>query len=148
MQHYIFTVRLNESLKRVCDAKEDWFMKKIYICLAFIFLGIALVGAVLPLIPTTPFLLLASYYFAKGSQRFNIWFKSLPLYKKHLESFDNNREMTLHTKWSILIPVSLLLIFTIVIVPHVHAKIALCAVIVAKYVYFFKVIKTARTNHI
>lgn len=123
-------------------------MKKVYLAIAFAFLGIALIGVVFPLVPTTPFLLVASYFFAKGSQRFNVWFKSLPLYKKHLASFENNRAMTLHTKWSILIPVSCLLLLTFIVVPHIHAKIAISAVLVTKYVYFFKVIKTVNTKNI
>jgi uncharacterized protein len=46
-----------------------------YFWLAFGFLatGCAIVGAVLPLVPTTPFLLLAAYAFARSSPRFHGW---------------------------------------------------------------------------
>ncbi len=36
-------------------------------------LGLAIVGAVLPLVPTTPFVLLASWCFYKGSPRIHAW---------------------------------------------------------------------------
>ena len=59
----------------------------IYTALAFLFLGIGAVGVVVPVLPTTPLLLAAAFFFAKGSVRFHDWFLSTGLYKKHLESF-------------------------------------------------------------
>ena len=61
-------------------------MRILFICLGFIFVGIGAVGIVVPILPTTPFLLLASFFFAKGSKKFHDWFMSTKLYKKHLES--------------------------------------------------------------
>jgi uncharacterized membrane protein YbaN (DUF454 family) len=46
-----------------------------YLWLGFGFLamGAAIIGAVLPLVPTTPFLLLAAFAFARSSPRFHDW---------------------------------------------------------------------------
>ena len=57
-----------------------------YIAAGIISVVLGSIGVVLPVLPTTPFLLLASFCFAKGSKRFDDWFKSTRLYKKHLES--------------------------------------------------------------
>ena len=70
-------------------------MKYLYIALGLLSMAVGAVGVVLPLLPTVPFLLLASFFFAKGSDRFHNWFKSTKLYKNHLESFEKNRSMTL-----------------------------------------------------
>lgn len=45
----------------------------VYIGLGFAFVGLAALGAVLPLLPTTPFVLLASYFFVRSSERLHRW---------------------------------------------------------------------------
>jgi uncharacterized membrane protein YbaN (DUF454 family) len=67
----------------------------IYIILGFTFVGIGALGVILPVLPTTPFLLLASFFFTRGSERFNAWFVSTKLYKNHLADFIRNRSMEL-----------------------------------------------------
>ena len=49
-------------------------MKYIYLTLAFLCLICGSVGIVIPGLPTTPLLLAASFFFAKGSDRFHRWF--------------------------------------------------------------------------
>ena len=119
-------------------------MRILFISLGFIFVGIGVVGIVVPILPTTPFLLLASFFFAKGSKKFHDWFISTKLYKKHLESFVNSRAMTLKSKLSILLPVSAMLIITFIFVNNLHARIVLIILFIAKYLYFFTQIKTIK----
>ena len=45
----------------------------LWLVFGFIATGCAIIGAVLPLVPTTPFLLLAAYAFARSSPRFHSW---------------------------------------------------------------------------
>lgn len=118
------------------------FLRIIYLLLAFVFLGIGAIGVVVPILPTTPFLLLASFFFARGSKRFNDWFLSTKLYEKYLEDFVRTRSMTLKNKLSILIPVSVLLILTFILVDNLHARIAIGSVFLLKYYYFFFHIET------
>ena len=46
-------------------------MRILYIVLGCLSLGLGAVGAVLPILPTTPFLMAAAFCFARGSQRLN-----------------------------------------------------------------------------
>lgn len=117
-------------------------VKVIYLSLAFICTAIGAVGVVLPVLPTVPLLLLASFFFAKGSDRFHKWFLETKLYKNHLDSFVKSRGMTLKTKLCILLPVSAMLILTIIFLDNLHARIFLVCLIIFKYIYFFTRIKT------
>lgn len=117
-------------------------MRAILIILGFISMGIGIVGIVVPILPTTPFLLLASFFFAKGSKRFHNWFVSTKIYKKYLESFVQSRAMTLKNKLTILLPVSCMLIITFIFVNNLHARIVLAILFVGKYLYFFTQIRT------
>lgn len=85
-------------------------MKKILlIALGCLGLGIGAVGAVLPLLPAFPFLLLAAVCFAKSSQRLNDWFISTRLYKNNLETYVKGQGMTKKTKIKIMIMVTILM---------------------------------------
>ena len=76
--------------------------KFLYVTIGIISFGLGAIGVVLPVLPTTPFLLLSSFCFVRGSERFDKWFKGTKLYKKHLESFVNNRQMTLKGNYIII----------------------------------------------
>ena len=61
--------------------------KAILIIVGCIGLGLGAVGAVVPLLPAFPFLMLAAFCFAKSSERLDTWFRSTKLYKDNLESY-------------------------------------------------------------
>ena len=116
----------------------------IWLVIAFLSLGIGAVGVVLPVLPTTPFLLLASFCFAKGSERFHRWFVGTRLYRNHLDSFVKERAMTLKTKLCILLPVSAMLICAGVPMQNIPGRICIACLILFKYIYFFTKIRTIR----
>lgn len=125
-------------------------LKPFWILLGFIALGLGVAGIPLPLLPTTPFLLLAAICFAKGSSRLDAWFKETKIYKNHLESFVENRAMTLKTKLSILIPASIMLLCAFLGMCKKDTmgtrigRITVLILIAIKYVYFFTCIKTIK----
>lgn len=121
-------------------------VRVIWCLLGFISLGIGAVGVILPILPTTPFLLLASFCLAKGSSRFHKWFTSTKLYGNHLEEFVTKRSMTLKTKFSLLIPASCMLILALVLMPNIYGRAFIVFLIIFKYVYFFTKIKTIKPS--
>lgn len=83
--------------------------KILYIILGCIGVGLGAVGAVLPLLPAFPFLMLAAFCFARSSKRLNDWFIGTKLYKNNLESFVKGQGMTWKTKIRIMIMVTVLM---------------------------------------
>lgn len=53
-------------------------MKYLWAFFGLVCLGLALIGVVLPLLPTVPFLLLAAFFFARSSERMHNWLLSHP----------------------------------------------------------------------
>ena len=117
-------------------------VKFLYIIIGFIALGLGVLGLVLPVLPTTPLLLLASYCFVKGSKNLNIWFKGTKLYKRHLETFVKERSMTLKQKLTILLFADVMIAIPFFILDSFIVKVMLVLIVVYKYYYFIYKIKT------
>ncbi len=87
-------------------------IKKIFwITLGFIGLGLGALGAVLPLLPAFPFLLLAAFSFGKSSEKLHTWFIGTKLYKNNLETYVKGQGMTRKTKIKVMITVTALMSF-------------------------------------
>lgn len=118
--------------------------KSLYITVGFIAFALGAVGVILPVLPTTPFLLLASFCFARGSKRFEDWFMGTKIYKKHLESFVKERAMTLKQKIVLLAFADFMMAFPLIILDSIHIKIFLVCLIIFKFYYFIFRIKTIK----
>ena len=116
--------------------------KGIYICIGLVAFALGAIGVILPILPTTPFLLLASFCFAKGSERFNTWFINTKVYKKHLESFVKERAMTLKQKVCLLAFADTMLAFPLILVDVLAMRITIILLMVFKFYYFIFRIKT------
>lgn len=123
-------------------------MKYIYILLGFISLALGIVGIFLPLLPTTPFLLLTLFFFAKGSKRLEIWFLSTSIYQKHLKSFNERRAMSKKTKMVILAFASSMLLIGFYFTPSIVGRSIIAALIVVKYWFFLFWIKTEEESEV
>ena len=82
-------------------------IKKIFwIVLGCIGVGLGAVGAVVPMLPAFPFLMLAAFSFARSSEKLHNWFIGTKLYKDNLEDYVAGRGMTWKTKIRIMVTVT------------------------------------------
>jgi len=69
-----------------------------YKAIGFIFVGLATLGLFLPVLPTTPFLLLAAGCFAKSSEKWHRWLLGNPTYGPLLRNWQEHRCISYKTK--------------------------------------------------
>ncbi len=117
-------------------------MKVIYFIGGIFCFVLGAIGVVLPILPTTPFLLAAAFCFARSSQKVNDWFLQTKLYRNHLDSFVQERAMTLKTKASILGFASFMLAFPLIFSQNIYLRILIICLYCIKYYYFIFKIKT------
>ena len=80
--------------------------------ISLVFVGI---GAVVPMLPYFPFLMLSTFCFAKSSERLHKWIINTKLYKKNLDSFVKGKGMTVAAKIRIMTTVTIVMAIGFVI---------------------------------
>ena len=80
-----------------------------FVVLGCVSLALAVIGVVLPILPTVPFLALAALCFAKSSDRLNNWLINTKFYQNNLADFKAGKGMTVKTKVRILATVTLVM---------------------------------------
>ena len=123
--------------------------KLVLIILGCVCLALGVVGIILPVLPTTPFLLATACCFARSSERLNSWFRGTRLYKSHLESFIKKEGMKRSTKASIICGVTVLMGIGFFMMARNSIWVPcaiLAAVWAAHIVYFGFFVKTIKAN--
>ncbi len=112
-------------------------MKFVFLILGFIGIGIGAVAAVVPLLPSFPFLLLAFISFGKSSKKLDAWFRGTRLYKNNLESYLNKQGMTRGNKIRVMVTITVIMAFGFVMMHQILlAQIILGIVWIAHILYF------------
>ena len=112
-------------------------LKKIgLIALGTISLAIGIIGIFLPLIPTTPLLLLTSYCYISSSEKLSEKFMNKKIYDKYVRNFHEKGGMTLKAKLCLTVPVSLLLLFMFLTIENTMMRMIIIIMWLAKVIVF------------
>lgn len=76
---------------------EKW-RNRLSVVMGFVALAFGVAGIFLPVLPTTPFLLLAAYLFARGSQRWYNWLIEHPMLGEYIRNYREDRSVPLRVK--------------------------------------------------
>ncbi|MDR1666313.1 MAG: YbaN family protein [Bacteroidales bacterium] len=73
-------------------------MKSLFVFFGLLSLALGMVGIFLPLLPTTPFLLLSAFLFARSSQRLHSWLLHHKIFGKYIRDFLQEKAIPLRIK--------------------------------------------------
>lgn len=94
---------MNDNANSSPPTKKPWFenrlAKFILIAIGFISLGLGIIGLFLPLLPTTPFLLLTAFCFAHGSERLYKKLISIPSLGRPILEWHEHGRIRRRVKW-------------------------------------------------
>lgn len=82
-------------------------MKPVLFFFGWLSFALGVVGAFVPILPTTPFMILSAYLFSKSSPRFHAWLLSLPIAGPAVTEWNQHR--VVRTRAKILCAVMILL---------------------------------------
>ncbi|PNZ91006.1 YbaN family protein [Staphylococcus pettenkoferi] len=117
-------------------------MKYVLITIGVLFTIIGFIGAVVPLLPTTPFLLVAVICFSNSSDRFKNWLVNTKIYINFVESFKNERGYTLKNKFKLLASFYIVVGFSIYMIDHTWIRAGLVVMVLIQTIVLFTFVKT------
>ena len=102
-------------MQQTADApvvQRSW-LRPVFFVLGVFFLVLGVVGAFLPILPTTGPLLLAAYFLARSSDRIHTWLITHPRFGKLILDFQEGRGLPLRTKITAVIAMTAAFSFSI-----------------------------------
>jgi len=101
-------------------------------------LVLGVIGIFLPLLPTTPFLLLTAACFVRSSPRFYNWLISHPVLSKYLLAFLDGKGIPRKSKVFTTLPLWLSLLFSCYMVPITWVRVGLITIGIAVTIYIWR----------
>lgn len=104
-------------------------LRYVYILLGVISLVLGIVGVVTPILPTTPFILLSGFCFARGSERLHDWMLGHRYFGPMIKAFRDERRIPFKVKIFATLMIAITMSITaIFVVPLLAVKIGMAAV--------------------
>lgn len=100
-------------------------MNRLLTALGFLCVTLGVVGIFLPVLPTTPFLLLASWLFLKSNPRWRTWLLSHPRLGPYIRNYVIHRAIPMRTKLATIAALWLSIIISVCLISPLWLKILL-----------------------
>ena len=104
------------------------FKKKIYICVGFLAVGLGIIGAFLPVMPTVPFLLVALFCFERSSKKYHDMILNNKYFGKVLRDYYEGRGLTTSVKIKAILFLTCGMGFSFYKVQHLYLRIMLAVI--------------------
>lgn len=106
--------------------------RPLYLLAGYIALAVGAIGVVLPLLPTTPFIILAAFFFSKGSERMHQWLLNRKSFGPMIRGWEKYKVIPLKAK-----VFSTVMMVTMVSYPLLFRPFALWLKVVVVFVVFY-----------
>jgi len=113
--------------------------RSLLLALGWLSVSIGIIGVVIPILPTTPFLLLSGYLFAGQSAKCEAWLVSSKIYKRYALPYKEQQGLTLKKKAEILGLTYVILLISGLIVSHLHVRLVLIVVAIIKLIVLTRI---------
>jgi uncharacterized membrane protein YbaN (DUF454 family) len=101
--------------KKIVD--RNLFGKRVFFLVSgFVSLGLAILGIFLPVLPTTPFLLLSAYCFSRSSKKWHQWLIKHKHFGKIISDYNERRGVSLRIKIFAISFLWITILFSVVVV--------------------------------
>lgn len=118
-------------------ADKTW-VRYVFITAGCLSLALGIIGVVTPVLPTTPFILLSGYCFARGSERFHDWISNHKYFGPMIRAFRDEKRIPLKAKiLATVMIVATMSVTAIFFVKKIYAVAAMAAVGVAVVIYIW-----------
>ena len=118
-------------------------MRLVFFAIGILCFTLASVGIFIPVLPTTPFILITLFCFAKSSPKFEQKLINSKMYKKYLEDFVKHRSMPIKRKIFLVSMATIIMMFPFVILKSIIVKTIIILLIIYLYYYFIFKIKNS-----
>jgi uncharacterized membrane protein YbaN (DUF454 family) len=100
-------------------------LRYLWLGLGLFFTGLGFIGAFLPVMPTTVFLLIAAYFFARSSRRFYNWLLNNPIFGQLIRDWRAGLGIPLRAKVMAITVIALTIGYSVYRVPLLWLKLVL-----------------------
>jgi uncharacterized protein len=117
-------------------ATAAW-VRYLFAAAGFISLALGIIGVVTPILPTTPFILLSGYCFARGSQRFHTWIMNHKYFGPMIRAFRDEKRIPFRAKVLATVMIVVTMTATALVVKKIFAIAGMASVGVAVIIYIW-----------
>ncbi|HAJ95664.1 MAG TPA: DUF454 domain-containing protein [Actinobacteria bacterium] len=107
---------MSKVKKKKDNIRTNKLLRTLFISLGTFFIGLGLIGIFIPILPTTPFLLLSAALYAKSSDKFYNWLIGNKLFGRYIKNYRNGMGIPARIKVFII-----LLLWTTIVLSIVYA---------------------------
>jgi uncharacterized protein len=123
--------------------------KKLLIILGTFLLIIGVIGIILPLLPTTPFLLASAFCYMRGSEKMYSWLTSHKIFGSYIRNYYERRGMSVKSKFITISFLWISIFFSVIFIINnyfVYMLLLLIGSAVTTHIIFIKIIKKGETG--